>query len=228
MMKISFETDERPVLLTKLGLPEDASDDDIANGFTEWANDSSPVKAESQPNVPNGGGGHEGTPKEDPNREAPEEGNVPGPGSTPPSTSDQDADDVNASVVPDGEDVVVLDVAAYQSLTKRAQHAKKIEEEARQERRKNLIEGAIKDGKFSPGRREHYAARYDSDPEGTEALLARMSKNVVPLEERGASGDPEDIETDAYDPTWLPELQGRQDTENGNGERRKSRVTSEE
>lgn len=208
-MRIAFEPNERSGLLARLSLPDDASDQQIATAFDAWATEQPTPAAAPVP-----------TPAPEP---------VPTPEAVTPPQPDVDTDTDDDDDVPDSDDVIVLDVAAYRGLTARALQAAAIEEEARVNRRDSLIAGAIRDGRFGPGRRQHYEARFDSDPEDTERLISRMQAGVVPLTERGRDATDEEVESDAYDTTWLPELAAKQQERgNGNGERRATRVISEE
>lgn len=226
-MRISFEADERPVLVKKLGLKENVSDADITAAFEVWA-----TKEEDEEQQQQG---------EEEQQEG--QGSVPGPVVTPPTgpvvtppqpsenAEDDDDDDDEAEGSVSGS-TVTLDIEAFNSLTKRAARAAKIEEDARIQTRNSLIEACIKAGKFGPGRREHYTARYDSDPEGTTKVLGRMAKNVVPVEERGHDVADEVEDQTAYPTDWLPEVKAATTivtTPNGNGNpARRNRVMSED
>src|SRR4051812_33990936 len=133
------------------------------------------------------------------------------------SGSPESGDDIDAS----SGDVVIVDVASYRRLQQRDQMAAAVEETTRRRDRDELIEEAISDGKFSPSRREHYKGRYDSDRDGTVALIGRLTPNTVPLEARGADVPTDDVDLTAYPQNWVPEVAARQD-------RPKSRVHGED
>jgi hypothetical protein len=69
---------------------------------------------------------------------------------------------------------------------------------AKQDRdeRDKVIAQAIKDGKFSPARRELYASAWDKNPEGTREIIGALMKNAVPVEEVGygldGTGEPDE------------------------------------
>lgn len=184
-MRITLEGDDRQTLIARLGLSSDASDADINAAVTNR------ILAESPSPTP--------TPTPTP---APEP-EPPTPEPTPTSENDP------APVPADDDEAVVVDPAAYAALVARAGQADQLEETARVNRRDTLIAQAVRDGRFPPSRREHYAARYDSDPEGTTAQIERMARNVVPVKERGVDVTAEDLEakSDSYPPEWLPEKQ---------------------
>jgi hypothetical protein len=75
--------------------------------------------------------------------------------------------------------------------------------------RDNIIDRAIRRGKFAPSRRNHYAALYDSDPQGAIRQITAMADDVIPVEARGNVGSGEDMLVggqDAYPTNWLPDL----------------------
>lgn len=125
--------------------------------------------------------------------------------------SDQN-DDTNASIddiSADEGDVVIVDVSEFRRLRQRDRVAAEVEETTRRRDRDDMVEEAIADGKFSPSRREHYRARYDSDPEGTRTLIGRMAKHTVPLEARGADVPTDEVDQDTYPQDWVPEVAAR-------------------
>jgi hypothetical protein len=131
------------------------------------------------------------------------------------SKKDEKDDDTNASsdvsdLETDEGDVVIVDVSEFQRLRKRDRVAAEVEETARRRDRDEMIEEAIADGKFGPSRRDHYKARYDSDPDGTKNLLGRLTKNTVPLEARGADAPTDEVDQTTYPQDWVPEVAARQ------------------
>jgi hypothetical protein len=142
------------------------------------------------------------------------------------TSSSSNTDDTNASsnvddVSADEGDVVIVDVSEFQRLRQRDRVAAEVEAATRRRDRDELIEEAIADGKFSPSRREHYRARYDSDPEGTNVLIARLTRNTVPLEARGADVPTDEVDQTLYPNDWVPEVAAR-------AKRTASRVHGEE
>ena len=131
-----------------------------------------------------------------------------------PSSSSSSDNDTNASsdvsdVNADEGDVVIVDVTEFQRLRRRDLQAAEVEEATRRRDRDELIEEAIIEGKFSPSRREHYKARYDSDPDGTKTLIGRLTKNTVPLEARGADVPTDEVDQTTYPQDWVPEVAAR-------------------
>ena len=114
-----------------------------------------------------------------------------------------------ANLPPTDGDFVVIDVQSFARMRRDEATAQAVVEANRVRDRDELIDEAIHDGKFGPARRGHYQARYDSDPEGTTTLIARLMRNTVPLEARGADAPTDDVADDAYPSDWVPEVAAR-------------------
>jgi hypothetical protein len=82
------------------------------------------------------------------------------------------------------------------------------------------IQAAIADDKITAARADHYRLRWERDPTGTAALLARLAP-VAGLTTRAAARA---VAGPAYPPEWLSLPERPQPT----GRRRPSRVTTEE
>jgi hypothetical protein len=204
-MRITLEGDDRQTLIARLGLSSDASDDAIiaavttrliagnGDGGTQPPADPPTVPA-TQPAGPTQPGGGEGGGGGTPDPTQTDHGGAAGSGPT------------NAAALPadDDDDVEVVDAAAYRALVVRAARSDQLEEDARVKTRNDLVESAIKAGKFPPARREHYRNRYDTDAEATTAAIERMAKNVVPVKERGVDVSESELEaSDAYPREWV-------------------------
>jgi hypothetical protein len=109
----------------------------------------------------------------------------------------------------DQGDYVVVDVASFRRMRNQEEVAAAVVEANRVRDRNELIDEAIHDGKFGPARRNHYRERYDSDPEGTAALIGRLMPNTVPLEARGSDEPTDDVADDSYPAEWAPEVAAR-------------------
>jgi hypothetical protein len=180
-MELRFEEGERQIVAARLGLSADASEDDLQARLAAWI-------AETPEPAPGDGGGDGG------------DGGDTGDGGGEGGSDDAEAgiDDL------DDQDVVVVDALSYRRLQQRDRIAGQIEAANRERDRNELIAEAVHDGKISPGRAQHYSDRYDSDPEGTTRLLARLTPNTIPLEERGVNATQDDADdTSAYPTEWL-------------------------
>lgn len=189
-MRITFEVDERPALLARLGLQDSATDAEIAAAASTLLASEPDPTPDPNPNPPNP------NPAPTPPNPAPAPDPAPAPG-------DPEPDNLE-------DDVTVVDTVAFQDLERRAGLADTLQEQERINRRDSLIESAIKVGKFGPSRRDHYAARFDTDPDSTQRAIERMKPGVVPMEARGVKVDPDDaIQSDSYPQEWVPEAAAR-------------------
>lgn len=189
-------TDQEGISVTikeQLGLPETATDEEVAAKIAELQSANSAGQAGENtppaPEVPVSDGGPGGTE----------------PVSPPSST-------VTASAglqLPPG--VTLIDEGTLRQLQAGAQTAAALAKKEQVRERDALLSAAVKDGKFSADRKTHFAALYDVDPEGTKATLAALAANTVPVLERGYDGGT-GTEIAASSPTeypshWLPDVQ---------------------
>jgi len=125
------------------------------------------------------------------------------------SNDNETAASNNLDGVTDSGDFVIVDVASFRRYQQRDQIAGEVEETMRRRDRDDLIAEAVHDGKISPGRADHYRARYDEDPGGITTLLGRLTPNTVPLEERGADVPTDEVDDTSYPQEWVPEVAAR-------------------
>jgi len=96
--------------------------------------------------------------------------------------TDVDADDDEDETEETG--TVTVDAAAFAAMQERlAALEERDEQRARADHdtgREQLLTAAIDEGRFPESRRDHYARRYDSDPEGTRAEIDGLTPGVVP------------------------------------------------
>lgn len=163
----------------RLGLPEDASDEDILAALPERSEESESEEA--------------------PSEESGEES-----GDEQPSAEEEAAEPVAASA----PGTVTMDAAEVAQLKAQAAAGASAAERQAREDRDRLIEAAVSDGKFPPARKEHWQKLYDKDPEGTKAAIASLESGLVPVAEAGGAPG-EDQAQDAYPAHWLPEVQAR-------------------
>lgn len=99
--------------------------------------------------------------------------------------------------VPEG--MVLVDSTILDELRTGAQQGIEARRQQQIEARDRAIDDAIRTGRTTPARREHWARAYDADPEGTRALLDSLEPGLaVPLNEIGHAVAPaESSEDDA-------------------------------
>lgn len=99
-----------------------------------------------------------------------------------------------SAALPEG--VVAVDAATLEELKAGAQTAQQLAKEKADGDRDRTIQAAIKAGKFTPARREHFERLWAKDPEGTKHTLTAdpsdggLAANLVPVQEIG--GEPQD------------------------------------
>lgn len=111
------------------------------------------------------------------------------------------AEPVNA--LPDG--AVMIDAEQLAELRNAAAAGAAARAQQQNEARAAILNNAIRDGKFPPARREHYAKLLEADEEGTRALIDSLEPGLVPVAELGYGmsnsdrGESDDIrESDVY------------------------------
>lgn len=97
-----------------------------------------------------------------------------------------------AASTADAPGIMRVDASAWQEREDRLARLEAAAKKARDNERDQIIASAVKDGKFTPNRKQHWSRLWDADPEGTREVIAGLAKNVVPVEELGfADGDAE-------------------------------------
>jgi hypothetical protein len=184
---------DRKDAIRRLGLPEDASDEDISTALDEF-------NASIRGNAPTANDPgiqvqETGTPDEMlglPPQQHPGTGDNANDQVTPPVP----APDSNASAESGGDaqaaleaaraaGLVVLDRGAYDALRTDAGLGRKAYEDQQSEKTKRVIDEALAAGKFPPSRREAWEKSMAADPAGTMAMLDSLEPNLVPVNEVG-------------------------------------------
>jgi len=157
----------------RLGLAEDASDEQVQNALREM---NEAVSASST--APADHGEQEPETQQDPpaTQQEPEQEPVAAAGS-------------QQLRLPEG--TVLVDKTMWEQtqagLTKTSTFIAK--QEARD--RENLVSAAIADGRIPPARKDHWVKYLETDPSGVETLAA-LAKGMVPVDERGHAHDMSD------------------------------------
>lgn len=97
--------------------------------------------------------------------------------------------------VPEG--MMLVDKETFDLVKSQAEEGAAVAASVKLKDRDSTIAAATKEGRIPPSRKEHYAAMWDKDPEGTRTLLTAsedkggLAKGLVPVTERG-SAEPTD------------------------------------
>lgn len=206
----SNEPEEGNMLLTKeqlakLGLPEDATDEQVSAKLDELT----AATAENE----GGGDGGGTTPVETP--QEPGTGSEPGVNQKPDTAqptqpAEAPAPPATESKVDLPEGMTLIDDAVLAQLQEGVREAGELVAAAKTAAKDSVLDGALRAGKIPKARREHYGKLYDLDPEGTKQALAAMPSGLIPVEELGdggGDGGGELAEGEAYPASWGRQVQ---------------------
>jgi hypothetical protein len=98
---------------------------------------------------------------------------------------------------------IVIDASAWEEREARIKRLEAQAAKRSREERDQVIDEAVRAGKFPPARKEHWVRLWDADAEGTREVLAGLAKNVVPVAEEGFSDDGEAFD-DEYAGLFAP------------------------
>jgi hypothetical protein len=88
----------------------------------------------------------------------------------------------------DPEDVagtMVIDASAWDAQQEAIKRLEAKQAKHDRSERDDVIAKAVRDGKFPPFRKEHYARLWEADPKGTRQVIDGLTKNVIPVEALG-------------------------------------------
>src|SRR5215831_15686354 len=145
-----------------LGLPEDASDEQVQAALTAAG-----FSAETS------------TPEPEP-EPAPEPEPTPEPE---PEPATPEALRVAASQLPPG--TVLIDEETWKRTQAGLAQVNRMVAENDESKREALVSAAIADGRIPPARKDHWLDYLKADMEGGAQVLASLTANIIPLEERG-------------------------------------------
>ena len=101
-----------------------------------------------------------------------------------------------ARELPEGTEVI--DSEALAQLRTEAEDGRTARAERDQARRAEIVDNAIKAGKFGPARRDAWLNALEVDEAGATADLERLTPGLVPVAQIGAAGDAVDGDEDLY------------------------------
>jgi ATP-dependent protease ClpP protease subunit len=170
-----------PEQLEVIGLPEDATEEQISERLSEL------VTAELEPD-PDDGGDESDEDEDTEDDDASEE---------------EESEDSSEASIPDG--TVLVDAAALAQLQASAGRADELFEKERVRTRDALLNSAVKAGKIPPARLDHWRTQYDNDAEGITKVVNELPE-VIPVSEIGHGGhgeDNADANATGYDDRFL-------------------------
>lgn len=179
----------------KLGLPADATEDDVLEKMAENEGTPSPQDPAAVPPSTQPPGQSEGNPAE----QGPETG-TPSPEGEPTPTPAPDPAAEPAGAVA-GQTV---DPETLAQLQRDAQAGREARAAQLDQEREDYLTRAVKAGKFPPSRVEHYRNLWNADREGAIATIDNLAEGLVPVTETGEAGTEAELQAaQGYPESWL-------------------------
>lgn len=189
---------QREVLRKAHGLPDTATDEEILAAVTA----SVQQQADAPDPDPEGDGtgtGTDGNPDSQPETPATEPNAQPTQAPAAPEAQVPVA--AGTPSVPEG--MVLVDAATWEQVRQGAEAGATLAAAARKKEQDDLLDNAIRAGKFPKARRAHYEALLASDPTGGRATIESLAPGLVPVAERGVAASAETpTEETAYPASW--------------------------
>lgn len=182
----SMTDEQRAALRAAHGLPATATDEEIMAAVVA----SVQTTADGQ------------QPTDDGNPASQPETPATDPAATPATTPDAAPTAPEGVTLPEG--MALIDQATLDQLLSGNAAAQELVSAARQRERDELLDGAIRAGKFPKARRSHYEAAYAADPAGTRSMIESLASGLVPVQELGvtvAEGEGGE-DASAYPASW--------------------------
>lgn len=204
-------------LRTKLGLPDDTSDEDVLAAAAERL-----VAQETtdEPETPPAPAPPQPSPVVTP--EVPKETPA---GEPPPADLPEEEQRAAAKAAQERSGVVLVDAATLQELQRKANQGAEAREAQIEKENLEIVEKAIASGKFPPARKKHWIEYLRVDRDGGIEAIEGLMENIIPVKERNISEAEELANTPGYPETWLPDVAERKRRLSAGG--RRSRVSTE-
>lgn len=93
--------------------------------------------------------------------------------------------------------VVQVSQEVWDGIQRKVDASERFRAKVQRDERDEVVDKAIRDGKFSSASRTQWVRLWDGDPEGTRDTLATLKKNVVPVDDIGVAGG--SVDDDAYE-----------------------------
>ena len=102
---------------------------------------------------------------------------------------------------------MVIDASAWDAQQAAIKRLEAKQAKHDRDERDDVIAQAVRDGKFAPARKEHWAKLWDADPEGARQVIDGLTKNVIPVEALGVGLQDDDDAIDAEFKSLFPPAQ---------------------
>ena len=184
----TMDDETRKSLAKRVGLPEDATAEQINARIDGLQASSTEGEGEEQPPPE----GEESTDGEESSEEE--------------ETEEEEAPATQAGVKTEDDGTVRLDKEAYEALKRGADAGLRLEAKTTADEDERILTAAIKAGKFPKSRKSHYQKLLELDRDGTRQQIKALEAGLVPVEQRGATAAPEEGDLEAA--AGLPWFQG--------------------
>jgi ATP-dependent protease ClpP protease subunit len=84
---------------------------------------------------------------------------------------------------------MVIDASAWEAQQEAIKRLEAKQAKHDRDERDDIIAQAVREGKFAPARKEHWARLWDADPEGTRQVIDGLTKNVIPVDALGFTAE---------------------------------------
>lgn len=175
-----------------LGLPEDASDEQVhaallqRAGIAPAGEGQHPAEPAAPAATPQGDpAAPQPTPPPAPAPTTPQPTPAPSPAPTPQPPPQETPQQIAASHGNTPPGTVLVDEATWAQVQAGLGRVNTLVEQQDRQEREGLVSAAISDGRIPPARRDHWLQYLTSDPEGGKQVLASLTPNIIPMEERG-------------------------------------------
>lgn len=125
---------------------------------------------------------------------------APTPEPTPPTTPEPDSTPTPPKVA----GTMTIDASAWQAQQDTIKRHEALFAKHAREERDTVIAEAVRDGKFAPARKDHWARLWDADPEGTRQVIDGLTKNVIPVEAKGFAVEDDETYDAEHQALWGP------------------------
>lgn len=124
---------------------------------------------------------------------------APTPEPTPPTTPEPEP-----APLPKVAGTMTIDASAWQAQQDTIKRHEALFAKHARDERDTVIAEAVRDGKFAPARKEHWARLWDADPEGTRQVIDGLTKNVIPVEAKGFGVEDDEAYDAEHQALWGP------------------------
>ncbi|MCZ7440826.1 Clp protease ClpP [Micromonospora sp. WMMC241] len=111
-----------------------------------------------------------------------------------PSPSPSEPAPAPSSPRPSAAGTMVIDASAWEAQQEAIRQLQAADARRRRDERDEVVNQAVRDGKFAPARKDHWTRLWDADPEGTREVINGLQKNVIPTAALGYAGPGDDAD----------------------------------